>query len=57
MVEDVLVNLLFSSMALIGGVVASWRSIGLGQHFPDHFEGVDDVGVELVEVVEGVCSS
>ena len=57
MVEDVLVNLLFSSMALIGGVVASGRSIGLGQHFPDHFEGVDDVGVELVEVVEGVCSS
>ena len=27
----------------------------MGQHFPDHFDGVDDVCVELVEVVEGVC--
>ena len=28
----------------------------MGQHFPDHFEGVNDVSVELVEIVEGVGS-
>ena len=45
--KDVLVDLLFSGLALIGGVVAHRRSIGLGQHFPDHLEGVDDIGLYL----------
>ena len=28
----------------------------MGQHLPDHFEGVVDIGVELVKVVESVGS-
>ena len=47
-------NLLFSGMALVGGVVACRRSISLGQHFADHLEGINDVVVEFVQIVQGV---
>ena len=58
LVEEGFMDRLLSGVALLGHIASrKWRrGIRQRQDLADHFEGVDDFGVELVQVLESVGS-